>query len=329
MIRPLLFAAVAAACFAQSKLPDISYDPAAPLDYRGSLVKDYGDAQLLDVSYASPRGGRVTAYAVLPARPTHPAGIVWQHWGQGDRSSFLPEALALAHKGAASILINAPWLRPEAKPGPPGADLAQWLQTAVDIRRAVDVLLRQYGVQPARLAYVGHSYGATLGGVIAAGERRFHALVLMGGFASLSEGAKAPALAPIDAERYIAAASNPKEVHWYECGHELNDPDAVRDRAAFLDHQLGLSAFVAGVGRTSTSAVAQDAQLRPKRAARARPPYFAPPFRIWISPLLLVSFRSQPPPPIFPVAIAGPRSPLTVSSGSERTRPKEVRAATL
>jgi len=32
---------------------------------------------------------------------------VWQHWGQGDRSSFLPEALALAERGAYSESLDA------------------------------------------------------------------------------------------------------------------------------------------------------------------------------------------------------------------------------
>jgi dienelactone hydrolase len=289
MGRLVLALLTAATCIAQSKLPDIAYDRAVPLDLREIPVKDYGYARLIDISYASPRSGRVPAYVVIPVRPPHPAGIVWQHWGQGDRSSFLPEALALAQRGAASILISAPWLRPNAKPAEtPDAELAEWLQSAVDIRRAADVLLDRYSVSATRLAYVGHSYGATLGGVIAAGEKRFHALVLMGGFASLSDALVHPksgrspdentrktaaALAAIDAEqfigqaapaalllqfarydrfiteqqaeRYSKAASNPKDVRWYECGHEFNDQQSARDRAEFLDRQLGLSAHVA------------------------------------------------------------------------------------
>ena len=204
-------------------LPDISYDASAPLALEEKPVKELRDCRLLDISFASPRGGRVTAYAVIPKGLMHPAGIVWQHWGQGDRSSFLPEALALGQKGAASILLNAPWLRPHARPArTPQQELAEWLQTVVDIRRAADVLIGHYGVPVARLAYVGHSYGATLGGLVAAGERRFHFLVLMGGFASLSDGTRHPlgstspptpatrrmadALAVIDAERYIGSA---------------------------------------------------------------------------------------------------------------------------
>ena len=94
MTRVLLALAITASLNAQTApLPDISYDPKIPLALRASQVKDFGSARLLDISYDSPRGGRVPAYAVVPTG-AHRAGIVWQHWGQGDRSSMLPEAYA-------------------------------------------------------------------------------------------------------------------------------------------------------------------------------------------------------------------------------------------
>ena len=138
-----------------------------------------------------------------------------------------------------------------------------------------------YGAAPARLAYVGHSYGATLGGIIAVGERRFRALVLMGGFASIADSIVHPKTGPpgdkhlaevysaIDAERYIgraapaalllqfarydrfimeeqanrysAAASTPKLVRWYDCGHEFNDAQSAADREDWLAQQLSLT----------------------------------------------------------------------------------------
>ena len=263
------------------KLPDISYDPQAPLDLQQTPVKDIGHTRLLDISYASPRGGRVTAYAVIPAGAAHPPGIVWQHWGQGDRSSMIPEAISMARRGAASILISSP----TARPSPPQAKtpeegFALWLQDAVDIRRAADALVQVFGVPVTQLAYVGHSYGATLGGVLAVGERRFRALVLMGGFASIGDsilhpktgspgdkqvaeiysamdaerfiGQAAPAalflqfarydrfITEEQANRYAKAASTPKLVRWYECGHEFNDAQSTADRENWLARQLSL-----------------------------------------------------------------------------------------
>lgn len=198
-VCPLLFAQ-------EPKLPDISYDSKQPLVLQQLLVKSFGYANLLDISFDSPRGGRVNAYAVIPNRISHPAGIVWQHWGQGDRSSMLPEALSMARRGAASVLINSPSNRPNPRQVKTAREsLELWLQEAVDIRRAVDALIDAYGVSAARLAYVGHSYGATLGGVITVGERRFRALVLMGGFASISDSI----LHPKDARRATKPLQKP------------------------------------------------------------------------------------------------------------------------
>lgn len=247
------------------KLPDISYDPKTPLAIEEKPVKDYGTSRLLDLSFASPRGGRVSAYAVLPARGAHPAGIVWQHWGQGDRSSFLPEALALAERGAASVLVDAPFRRAGARPAKsPETELKEWLQAAVDIRRAADILIARYGVPAARVAYVGHSFGATLGGVIAAGEPRFRSFVLMGGLASMNSNlaalsaerfiGQAPAGSVLlqfarydrfvteeQAQRYTKAAGKSASARWYECGHEFNDAQSTKDRGEWLARRLDLA----------------------------------------------------------------------------------------
>lgn len=263
---------------AQPKVPDLSYDADAPLHLTQTEIKSFEHETLLDVSFDSPRGGRVNAYVVMSNRLRIPAGIVWQNWGQGDRSSMLPEAIEMARRGAVSILINAPTNRPE--PGP-NDGLAMWLQDVVDVRRAVDVLIRDYRVPVAHVGYVGHGYGATLGGLVAVAERRFRALVLMGGVASLSDATRnsnsppvefhrvdrelslidavryidsaAPAalffqfarfdrfIRPEQAQRYFNAASSPKLVRWYDCGHEFNDPASATDRENWLALQLELT----------------------------------------------------------------------------------------
>jgi dienelactone hydrolase len=185
--------------------------------------------------------------------------------GPGRPLQLSSEALALAERGAASILVNAPFRRAGALPGKtPQSELKEWLQAAVDIRRAADVLLSRYGVPPARLAYVGHSYGATLGGVIAAGEPRFRSLVLMGGVATMSGplsaidaerfiGQAAPGSVLLQfarydrfvteeqAQRYADAAGKAATVRWYECGHEFNDAQSTKERAEWLARRLDLA----------------------------------------------------------------------------------------
>jgi hypothetical protein len=41
-------------------------------------------------------------------------------------------------------------------------------------------------------------------------------------------------------DRYAAAAAGPKSVLWYDTGHDLNDVQALRDRAAWLRTRVGL-----------------------------------------------------------------------------------------
>jgi dienelactone hydrolase len=130
----------------------------------------------------------VPAYLVAPPGKGPFAGIAYMHWGQGNRSEFIAEALLAARAGAASIMIDAPYRRPEYKrPACQEATREDYVQMITDLRRALDVLLERAPVDRKRLAYVGHSLGATWGGTLAAAERRFRSHVLMGGLPRLSE----------------------------------------------------------------------------------------------------------------------------------------------
>jgi dienelactone hydrolase len=178
----------AAAMSPQQLASTFSYDAKAPLDVRESRVESRSGIKVRDLTFSSPIGGRVPAYLVVPPGREVLAGIVYMHWGQGNRSEFLAEALMAARAGAASIMIDAPYRRPEHKTFPCGeAAREEYIQLITDLRRAVDVLLQGAAVDRKRLAYVGHSLGATWGGTLATVERRFGSHVLMGGLPSLAE----------------------------------------------------------------------------------------------------------------------------------------------
>jgi cephalosporin-C deacetylase-like acetyl esterase len=139
-----------------------------------------------DISFKSPLRGRVSAFLVITGETQARAGLIFGHWGEGDREEFVDEAVVLAHLGFVSLCLDAPFRRPlefEPEEELPQADL-QWI---VDVRRAVDILQGRFELSPERIGYVGHSFGASMGGVIAGVEHRIRAYVLMAGAASATE----------------------------------------------------------------------------------------------------------------------------------------------
>jgi dienelactone hydrolase len=93
------------------------YDAQAPLDMEElSPPQDRDGVTVRDIAYASPRGGKVTAYLVVPTGSGPFAGVLFMHPGQWDRSCFLDEAIAFAQLGAVALSIDGPNKRPP-RPG--------------------------------------------------------------------------------------------------------------------------------------------------------------------------------------------------------------------
>lgn len=208
-----------------------AYDAKAPLDFQERSAEDVRGIKVHDVSYASPKGGRVPAYLVVPPGGGPFAGLVFVHWGQGDRTEFLAEAAMLAEAGAESLLIDAPYNRT----GAPTVDLFThpelerdgYIQLVLDARRGVDLLRSRPEVDAKRIGYVGHSLGATWGGPLAAAEKRIKALVLMGGL---------PTLTDFSGETYIATmtrkAYNSEQIANYVRVISLINPEKFVGRSA-------------------------------------------------------------------------------------------------
>jgi dienelactone hydrolase len=173
-------------------MPDFSlfdYNQSAPLDVDVVAEQKRGAVTLQDIAYASPKFGKVTAYLVVPPGSGPFAGLLFVHWGQGNREEFVDEAVALAELGVVSLSMDAPHARPHRwrpQDQTPEAALAADIQLLVDMRRGLDLLLARPDVDPQRIGYVGHSLGATKGGILAAIDKRVRAYVLMGGAVSLT-----------------------------------------------------------------------------------------------------------------------------------------------
>lgn len=120
-------------------------------------------------------------YPVKPAKPRLPA-IVYQHWGYGDKSSFREEATALAAKGFVCISVDAPYKCPGNRFEGTVDEFADVCTEGVlNIRRAIDFIASFPQTDTSRIYYVGHSFGATIGGPLLAAEKRIKGAVLMCG----------------------------------------------------------------------------------------------------------------------------------------------------
>jgi pimeloyl-ACP methyl ester carboxylesterase len=171
--------------------PDVEafeYDASAPLDVQDKSLEKRGRVLIRDLSYASPRGGRVPAYLVASEGEGRRPGLLLLHHGQGNRETFLEEAVDLAGAGFVSLLIDAPGYRgePEGTPFDVTRERAEIEQTVIDSRRGLDVLASLPEVDAARLGYVGYSLGATMGARLLGVEPRVSASVMVAGFAALT-----------------------------------------------------------------------------------------------------------------------------------------------
>jgi uncharacterized protein len=261
-----------------------SYDRNLPLDIRDTGSEDKDGVYIHDISYLSQADRRVNAYLALPSGTGPFAGIVFLHPGPGSRSTFLDEAVDLAGIGAASLLIDAPWSDiagfVKRVTAGPEAVRDMFIQTAIDLRRGLDLLATRADVNLSRIGYVGHSFGALFGGLLSGVEKRTKAYVLMAGTGSFTDVAvlNMPGLQgqeleryrltmdPIDPIHYIGhaapsklffqfglrdrffprqnimdyyqAASEPKQIKWYEADHYSLNEKGRHDRKEWLRAEL-------------------------------------------------------------------------------------------
>jgi pimeloyl-ACP methyl ester carboxylesterase len=272
------------------------YDANQSLDLHDKIIEEFAGGTIHDITYTSPKGGPVAAYLVVPKGKGPFAAVLFGHWGNGTRAEFIPEAKIYARAGAISLIPDYPWDRPQPWHkaldhfDKPDVDREIEIQAVVDLRRGLDVLLAQPGIDPKRLAYVGHSYGAQWGSILSAVDKRMRTTILMAGVAELSDimlrsddpgmigfRKNQPAgqleryskvAGDIDAihfvgratpiplllqfanfeqyfdknstQHYVAAASEPKKVLYYDSAHYLNDPQALRDRYDWLVKYINL-----------------------------------------------------------------------------------------
>jgi dienelactone hydrolase len=171
-------------------LPRFDYDSHAGLEMRETDVHKRDKVRLIELNYAGAGGDRVPAYLLIPPGGGPFPAIIWGHWLKkgsplANKDEFLEEAVALAHSGVVSLLIDAPQVRHEwveASGGPMEAARQQSeaaVHQVTDLRRGIDLLYGRPDVDRKRIAYVGHSWDAHVGAILAGVETRISAYVLM------------------------------------------------------------------------------------------------------------------------------------------------------
>jgi dienelactone hydrolase len=175
-----------------------AYDTAAPLDVQVVDTTRMSSAIVQDVTFVARPDRpteRVAAYIVAPAQPgaAMPA-VLWVHWlgepATTNRTEFLEEAKVLAARGVVSVLVDAMWATPRwYRNRVLEDDYKTSISQVVALRRALDLLSAQPGVDRSRVALVGHDYGAMYGAIVAGVDGRAKTHVVIAATASLLDWA--------------------------------------------------------------------------------------------------------------------------------------------
>jgi dienelactone hydrolase len=205
-----------------SLIAQFAYDRAAPIDLSAGEPELVSDATVRSITFTSPRGGRANALLIVPIGVGPFPAVVMMPGSNQPPATFRPNALELAKRGAIVLVADQSQTRPGHTPlySFTAVERDEFVQTAIDVRRGVDVLVERTDVDPRRLAFWGFSHGAFIGGILAGVERRIASYVLQSGGgadylrANAPQRLREPALssylagiAAIDPDLYIAHAA--------------------------------------------------------------------------------------------------------------------------
>lgn len=130
-------------------------------------VQEGLESQLLVMQ--TPFGYRRVAEMVRPEAEGSHAAILYVHWYEPEsitshRTQFDEEAQEMARAGAVCLSIETLWSdRDFFLKRTQEDDMENSMEEVVNIRRAMDLLLAQPGVDPQRFAYIGHDFGGMYG----------------------------------------------------------------------------------------------------------------------------------------------------------------------
>lgn len=236
-----------------------------------------GGGRELRLTYRIERQHPVPAVLLLPetASPA-PAAVLVHGYSSRKEDVSGPVGRALLGRGIASLALDLPLHGTRADPvqrqsvRDPLAMVRLWRQAISDVRAGLRYLGAHPRIDGARLALVGYSMGSFLSVVLAETDPAVRAVVLAAG-GDLPEGTPFAAVARMvadplrsvrnlrgrpllmvhgrrdrtvtaaQAQRLFDAATQPKEILWYDAGHYL-PAEATEAAAVWLQRVLGETA---------------------------------------------------------------------------------------
>lgn len=246
----------------------------------------------------------VPAVLLLPRAARPVPGVLLLH-GFNSSKEEMSDAVgaALARHGTASLAIDLPFHGTQRRAVEglslknPMALIRVWRRAVYEAHQSLAWFAKRPEVDPTRLAIAGYSVGAYLAIVVASENRLVRVVALAAGgdlpettpFAGLVRtiadprraarslkgrpllminGRRDRTIRPAQAEALFAAAREPKELRWYNGGHQ--PPQAAIEQAAgWVADRLAELADV-GPGSAGREAKARRASTSPSHAARGR-----------------------------------------------------------
>ncbi|MEI6666568.1 MAG: dienelactone hydrolase family protein [Acidobacteriota bacterium] len=185
-----------AVALAQYPAAVFEYSRSKPLNLTTVGSQTRGVARLTDITFDRITSGRMAATLVAPVgrvqarRP----GILFVHWYEppnptSNRTEFVEDAVEMAGVGVVSLLVDTMWSDATwFENRDPATDRGHSIEQVKQLRRALDVLASRPGVDPGRLYYVGHDFGAMYGAIVAALDApRLKGFVFMAGTKAFSD----------------------------------------------------------------------------------------------------------------------------------------------
>jgi len=222
-----------------------TYDRQLPLDLKVAKVEDDQGLRRERLSFQSTPGVRVTGilFQGPAAAGTKPPGLILLHGGgpQGkDTAGMIRTAELLSRAGWSVLSLDLQYFGERSTQllttfsdkekhdnlyNQPSVYLAWVEQVVKDIRRGIDLLVEQRGVDARRTGIVGASRGAIVATIAAGVDRRLSpALLLFAGHYDAGENNHLPAACPAN---YIARIA-PRPVLMI---NGTEDSDMIKDRA--------------------------------------------------------------------------------------------------